>query len=1136
MKENIYSLSSRFYRAFEDRFRGSRELISERLKVYLPYLRLISRQPNNNNALAIDLGCGRGEWLELLKEEGFSAHGVDLDDGMLEACKELGLTAEKKDALLALEAMPAESQSLVSGFHIAEHLPFHILLSLISESLRVLKPGGLLILETPNSENLSVGTNSFYLDPSHERPIPQGLLAFLAEFAGYHRVKVMRLSHELRVSDAPSLIEVIEGASPDYSIIAQKKADSQTLEPFDALFSAEIGISLRDLANKHDQETQQFKTKTIETLETHAGTLETHAGTLETHAGTLEQLKNLINHQKALLNASNVRAHELHKRINRLERKIAKGPMRLRQLIRHPKVFLREVFGIGRGHRQRTAPTLSKKNQQQQISLRWMFRQPSKAMRLIIRQPRKVILFIVRQPRKFLCSTAKKKKITLINTPSFDPIEVRQPELWIDVTMLSKTDGKTGVHRVVKNILTQLIVNPPDNISIRPIYMNEEGQMLYANAYLRSAYGNIFVPEKDETIEARKGDTYLGLDLTAHLFPQTNFVLQKWKSNGVKIAYVVYDLIAIRYPEFTYPAMAQAVGPWINGICQHAENLICISKAVADDLDEWIRENNPSRYGNVGISHFHLGANILPNHGIDEKLYNYGKSNLSTVFNAIEKRKTFLSVSTIEPRKGYSQLLASFEQLWSKGYDVNLVIVGKEGWNVSLFIEKIKNHPEINHRLFWLEGISDAVLDDLYYAATALVCASETEGFGLPLIEGAQHGIPIITRDLKVFREVAQEYAFYFKGTAPNELANAIIAWLDLYSKGSAPDSRGMPWLTWEQSTDELLKSLNIFRRRIIEKYEKNKQIINWSQRLRFKPQSTIIEGGLRMIGINKDNKTDIPLVSYITVVRNRQDCIERAIESVQSQTYSNIEHIVIDGSSTDQTLNIIRKYENEIDYYASEADEGIYDAINKAVSLAKGNVICILNSDDWLMPNAAQIAVEKLGDTSKPKILATAAKVMKSEGEFLWIPTPISLGSYFTCANICHNGVYATRLAYEHAGLYDDKYKIAADFKWLMACLDVDVEFIYSDKPTVFYSLGGASGDFKQHLKECMLCCSQRFPFLTHQDVIRLYACFFIWKNNLPEISFNKHQFLVDIYGKSIDEKDFETAMKVVTKNGAFV
>ena len=137
-----------FYRAFEERHRGSRESIKERLRTYLPFV--THCQELYEECAAVDIGCGRGEWLELLTENGFHVLGVDLDEGMLAACKERNLPAEKKDALLALQDLPSQSQVIVSGFHIAEHLPFNTLQEVIKESLRVLRQGGLLILETPN--------------------------------------------------------------------------------------------------------------------------------------------------------------------------------------------------------------------------------------------------------------------------------------------------------------------------------------------------------------------------------------------------------------------------------------------------------------------------------------------------------------------------------------------------------------------------------------------------------------------------------------------------------------------------------------------------------------------------------------------------------------------------------------------------------------------------------------------------------------------------------------------------------------------------------------------------------------------------------------------------------------------------
>ena len=182
-----------FYRAFEDKFRGPRELIKSRLEVYLPFVMPLKEIYDKCNVFYI--GCGRGEWLEFMTENGFNATGVDIDDGMLAACKELGLNAINKDALLALKESPDESQVVVSGFHIAEHLPFDPLLRIIKEAKRVLKPGGLLILETPNPANIYVSSNSFYIDPTHNRPIPSELLSFLPEFYGFTRIKVLGLQH-----------------------------------------------------------------------------------------------------------------------------------------------------------------------------------------------------------------------------------------------------------------------------------------------------------------------------------------------------------------------------------------------------------------------------------------------------------------------------------------------------------------------------------------------------------------------------------------------------------------------------------------------------------------------------------------------------------------------------------------------------------------------------------------------------------------------------------------------------------------------------------------------------------------------------------------------------------------------------
>lgn len=252
MKSSDEQNKEGFYRAFEDKHRGSRDLIMGRLAVYLPFVEPLRDfyQP----ASAIDLGCGRGEWLEILLERQFKPLGVDLDSGMLSACAARGLPATHGDAIAYLRALDDESQCVVSGFHVAEHLAFDDLKTLVIESFRVLQPGGLLILETPNPENLVVGSSNFYLDPTHQRPIPPMLLAFLPKHVGFARVCTVRLqeSVELRKRTDIRLMDVLGGVSPDYAIVAQKAASPEVTARFDSAFDAHYGMELHELADRYD--------------------------------------------------------------------------------------------------------------------------------------------------------------------------------------------------------------------------------------------------------------------------------------------------------------------------------------------------------------------------------------------------------------------------------------------------------------------------------------------------------------------------------------------------------------------------------------------------------------------------------------------------------------------------------------------------------------------------------------------------------------------------------------------------------------------------------------------------------------------------------------------------------------------
>ncbi|MBV5330741.1 MAG: class I SAM-dependent methyltransferase [Chlorobium sp.] len=246
-------INDSFYLTFEEKYRGLRTLITTRLEVYRQFVApLLQIYPC---AEALDLGCGRGEWLVLMAEWGFQPLGIDQDAAMLLACEEIGLKVEKADAIAHLRELEVESQSLISAFHLVEHLPFDDLRTLVAEAMRVLKPGGLLIMETPNPDNLIVATRDFYLDPTHQRPIPCQLLAFVAEYTGFVRVKTLGLQESKVLSGQIkiSLADVFHGVSPDYAVIAQKHADAKVLSLFEEAFGREYGLSKDELLAQWDK-------------------------------------------------------------------------------------------------------------------------------------------------------------------------------------------------------------------------------------------------------------------------------------------------------------------------------------------------------------------------------------------------------------------------------------------------------------------------------------------------------------------------------------------------------------------------------------------------------------------------------------------------------------------------------------------------------------------------------------------------------------------------------------------------------------------------------------------------------------------------------------------------------------------
>jgi SAM-dependent methyltransferase len=213
------------YVSFEDQFRGTREDIKERCRAYLP---LMKEAGLGTDAMPIlDLGCGRGEWLELLRETGLQARGLDSNPILVEECRKRELEVVEGDLVAYLRSLPDASVGGVTGFHILEHLPFEILINALDETVRVLQPGGLAIFETPNPQNVLVGSCNFYIDPTHRRPLHSQMMQFLAEARGLCHVKILYL-HPSEISPLRENTEVAKRFNEyfygpmDYAIVGRR--------------------------------------------------------------------------------------------------------------------------------------------------------------------------------------------------------------------------------------------------------------------------------------------------------------------------------------------------------------------------------------------------------------------------------------------------------------------------------------------------------------------------------------------------------------------------------------------------------------------------------------------------------------------------------------------------------------------------------------------------------------------------------------------------------------------------------------------------------------------------------------------------------------------------------------------------
>ena len=385
----------------------------------------------------------------------------------------------------------------------------------------------------------------------------------------------------------------------------------------------------------------------------------------------------------------------------------------------------------------------------------------------------------------------------------------RSRELFVDISELVRVDAKSGIQRVVRSILSEWLESPPKDFVVQPVYLSDKGgdwHYRYARQFsLKEEWPVRDRSKPDFPVDPLSGDVLFAPDLSPFLVSQAtrSGLYDEWRSRDIAIFFLVHDLLPVLHPEWFSEGSSDLFHEWLECVGRVSTGLVCNSRSTESDLRSWLAANPPTRYRDLVLSTVHLGGNFL--RGPEEKAASGPSSREEEI---PDSGTTFLMVGTLEPRKCHEQVLLGFDRLWKAGADVNLVFVGKLGWKVDRLAKNIHAHPEFNRRFFWLTGIDDNELERIYRKSHALVMASLGEGFGLPIVEAVQMNVPIIARDLPVFREILGEQAVFFSGETAEAISEAISRWMALRDEGRIPSLDSIQVPSWRECAEGILSAI----------------------------------------------------------------------------------------------------------------------------------------------------------------------------------------------------------------------------------------------------------------------------------------------------------------------------------------
>ncbi len=268
--------------------------------------------------------------------------------------------------------------------------------------------------------------------------------------------------------------------------------------------------------------------------------------------------------------------------------------------------------------------------------------------------------------------------------------------------------------------------------------------------------------------------------------------LRELAHRGVFTVTVIYDLIPISYPQYCDENYVRTFSIAVDRMLLTSDGVIGISKTVRDEVRDYIYRKPVLSRKALIVDYFYLGANFENEIRKTGQIRNWPPELWG-------KEKVYLMVGSIEPRKGYDFVLTAFEKMWAQGSEARLLIVGRVGWRCADIVERIRNSPYLNSRLFAFHDINDDELLYCYEHSTALIFASRVEGFGLPLVEAMERGIPVVASDIPVFREIGGDYPVYFSLNSVDSLISAL-------KKVSTRRPERRRWISWDESVTTLMK------------------------------------------------------------------------------------------------------------------------------------------------------------------------------------------------------------------------------------------------------------------------------------------------------------------------------------------